>query len=122
MAAEANTSLAIAACSARARPSNFAYSPIPRSRRSVTPTAGSIALPCNVVRIGRIAVAALLLSAGLTGCAIFALADAAATVVATGVKVTAKAVGAVADAVIPGPAKDKPEAGKGTQGAADARQ
>jgi hypothetical protein len=38
---------------------------------------------------------------GLTGCAVVAVADAAVTVVATGVKVTAKAVGAVADAVIP---------------------
>lgn len=37
----------------------------------------------------------------LSGCAVVAVADAAATVVATGVKVTAKAVGAVADAVIP---------------------
>lgn len=38
----------------------------------------------------------------LSGCAVVAVADAAVTVVATGVKVTAKAVGAVADAVIPG--------------------
>jgi hypothetical protein len=75
----------------------------------------------NVVRIGRVVVAALLLSAGLTGCAVFALADAAATVVATGVKVTAKAVGAVADAVIPGPDRDKPEAGKGRQGTANVK-
>jgi hypothetical protein len=37
----------------------------------------------------------------LQGCAVVAVADAAITVVATGVKVTAKAVGAVADAVIP---------------------
>jgi hypothetical protein len=37
----------------------------------------------------------------LSGCAVVAVADAAVTVVATGVKVTAKAVGAVADAVIP---------------------
>lgn len=37
----------------------------------------------------------------LQACAIVAVADAAITVVATGVKVTAKAVGAVADAVIP---------------------
>lgn len=42
-----------------------------------------------------------LLLAGLSGCAVVAVADAAVTVVATGVKVTAKAVGAVADAVIP---------------------
>jgi hypothetical protein len=38
----------------------------------------------------------------LQACAVVAVVDAAATVVATGVKVTAKAVGAVADAVIPG--------------------
>jgi hypothetical protein len=37
----------------------------------------------------------------LSGCAVVAVADAAVTVVATGVKVTAKTVGAVADAVIP---------------------
>ncbi len=37
----------------------------------------------------------------LQGCAVVAVADAAVTVVATGVSVTAKAVGAVADAVIP---------------------
>ena len=37
----------------------------------------------------------------LQACAVIAVADAAVTVVATGVKVTAKAVGAVADAVIP---------------------
>lgn len=37
----------------------------------------------------------------LQGCAVVAVADAAATVVSTGVKVTAKAVGAVADVVIP---------------------
>lgn len=44
-------------------------------------------------------VASLILS--LQACAVVAIADAAASVVATGVKVTAKAVGAVADAVIP---------------------
>ena len=37
----------------------------------------------------------------LQACAVVAVADAAVTVVATGVKVTAKAVGAVVDAVIP---------------------
>lgn len=46
--------------------------------------------------------AALFLLLALQGCAVVAVADAAVTVVATGVKVTAKAVGAVADAVIPG--------------------
>lgn len=43
--------------------------------------------------------AALILS--LQACAVVTVADAAVTVVATGVKLTAKAVGAVADAVIP---------------------
>ena len=38
----------------------------------------------------------------LQACAVVAVADAAVTVVATGVKITAKTVGAVADAVIPG--------------------
>ena len=37
----------------------------------------------------------------LQACAVVAVADAAVTVVATGVKVTAKVVGAVADALIP---------------------
>ena len=37
----------------------------------------------------------------LQGCAVLSVADAAVTVVATGVKVTAKAVGAAASAVIP---------------------
>jgi hypothetical protein len=46
-------------------------------------------------------VAATCLVLTLQGCAVVAIADAAVTVVATGVKVTAKAVGAVADAVIP---------------------
>ena len=46
-----------------------------------------------------LATAVMILS--LSGCAVVAVADAAVTVVATGVKVTAKAVGAVADAVIP---------------------
>ena len=43
----------------------------------------------------------LLACLALQGCAVVAVADAAITVVATGVKVTAKAVGAVADAIIP---------------------
>lgn len=38
----------------------------------------------------------------LQACAVVAVADAAVTVVATGVKITAKAVGAVADVIIPG--------------------
>ncbi|TXI29051.1 MAG: hypothetical protein E6Q60_05205 [Nitrosomonas oligotropha] len=37
----------------------------------------------------------------LTGCAVVAVADAAVTAAATAVKVTVKAAGAVADAVIP---------------------
>jgi hypothetical protein len=37
----------------------------------------------------------------LTGCAVIAVADAAVTVVATGVKAGAKVAGAVVDAVIP---------------------
>ncbi len=43
----------------------------------------------------------LVLASQLAGCAVFAVADAAVTVAATGVKVAAKTVGAVADAVIP---------------------
>jgi hypothetical protein len=46
-----------------------------------------------------IALASVVLS--LQACAVVAVADAAVTVVATGVKVGVKAVGAVADAVIP---------------------
>ena len=43
----------------------------------------------------------------VSGCAVYTVADTAVTVVATGVKVTAKAVGAVADAVIPDGDEDK---------------
>ena len=42
-----------------------------------------------------------LLLAQLTGCAVLAIADAAVTTAATAAKVTVKAVGAIADAVIP---------------------
>lgn len=42
----------------------------------------------------------------LPGCAVVAVADAAVTVVATGVKVTAKTIGAVVDVVIPDKNKD----------------
>lgn len=42
----------------------------------------------------------------LNGCAVVAVADAAVTVVATGVKVTAKTVGAVVDVIIPDKEKD----------------
>lgn len=45
----------------------------------------------------------------VSGCVVYTVADTAATVVATGVKVTAKAVGAVADAVIPDGDEDKEE-------------
>ena len=37
----------------------------------------------------------------ISGCAVYTVADAAVLVVATGVKVTAKVVGAAVDAVIP---------------------
>jgi len=43
----------------------------------------------------------IIMTLTLQACAVVAVADAAVTVVATGVKVTAKAVGAVASAVIP---------------------
>lgn len=52
------------------------------------------------LRVCRWLVPALFVSS-LSGCAVVTVADAAVTVVATGVKVTAKTVGAVADAVIP---------------------
>ncbi len=44
---------------------------------------------------------AFLLLIQLAGCAVLAVADAAVTAVATTAKITVKAVGAVADAVIP---------------------
>ena len=43
----------------------------------------------------------------LQACAVIAVADAAVTVVATGVKVTAKGVGAVAGALLPGKDDEK---------------
>ena len=46
-------------------------------------------------------VIALSAATALQGCAVVAVADAAVTVVATGVKTAAKAVGAAANAVIP---------------------
>jgi len=52
-----------------------------------------------------ILVSALLFA--LSGCVVVSVADAAVTVVATGVKVTAKGVGAVADAVMPSSDKAK---------------
>jgi hypothetical protein len=62
------------------------------------------ASPCLVqscVRAAGAALATAVLVLALNGCAVVAVADAAVTVVATGVKVTAKAVGAAVDAVIP---------------------
>lgn len=63
--------------------------------------------PCDrlALRLCRWLVPALLVIS-VSGCAVVTVADAAVTVVATGVKVTAKAVGAVADAVIPDGEKD----------------
>lgn len=56
-------------------------------------------------------IALCIATASLSGCAVITVADAAVSVVATGVKVTAKAVGAVADAVIPdGDDKKDPKA------------
>ena len=43
----------------------------------------------------------------LQACAVIAVADAAVTVVATGVKITAKGVGAVAGALLPGKDDEK---------------
>lgn len=58
-------------------------------------------LPTPILKIGlRLAVLASIVTS-LQACAVVAVADAAVTVVATGVKLTAKAVGVVADAVIP---------------------
>ena len=48
----------------------------------------------------------------LSGCAIYTVADAAVSVVATGVKVTAKVVGAAVDVVTPGDDDDSDEAKK----------
>jgi len=43
----------------------------------------------------------LIVASALTGCVVFAVADAAVTVAATAVKVTAKTIGAAADIVLP---------------------
>ncbi len=43
----------------------------------------------------------VVIASSLTGCAVFAVADAAVTVAATAVKVTAKTVGVAADIVLP---------------------
>jgi len=55
----------------------------------------------SFVRAAGAALATAVLALALNGCSVVAVADAAVTVVATGVKVTAKAVGAAVDAVIP---------------------
>ena len=55
----------------------------------------------TIARIVSLMLLALLLAFSLSGCAVVAVADAAVSVVATGVKVSAKAAGAVMDAVIP---------------------
>lgn len=55
----------------------------------------------SCIRAAGAALASAVLVLALNGCSVVAVADAAVTVVATGVKVTAKAVGAAADAVLP---------------------
>ena len=66
-----------------------------KSSHSLPPTRHAL----RARSFGYLALLAAMLA--LQGCAVVAVADAATTVVATGVKITAKAVGAVADAVIP---------------------
>lgn len=58
--------------------------------------------PSDLSKTGLRFTIAAIVSLSLQACAVVAIADAAVTVVATGVKVTAKAVGAIASAVIPG--------------------
>jgi hypothetical protein len=50
-------------------------------------------------------VCVIVLASSLSACAVIAVADAAVTVAATGVKVVAKTVGAVVDVVTPEPKK-----------------
>ncbi|MDI1246169.1 MAG: hypothetical protein PSV24_12275 [Rhodoferax sp.] len=70
--------------------------------RSKSPSSGIWYHDSHITNMTAPRLLVLLMSvACLSGCAVIAVADAAVTVVATGVKVTAKAVGAVADAVIP---------------------
>jgi hypothetical protein len=52
-------------------------------------------------RASRLGLLTLALTLGLHGCAVVAVADAAVTVAATAVKVTAKTVGAAVDLVVP---------------------
>ena len=58
-------------------------------------------LPMNLLR----ALLLVISVSSLGACAVFAVADAAVTVAATGVKVVAKTVGAVVDVVTPEPKK-----------------
>ena len=62
----------------------------------------------KILAAGWMLVAALLLG----GCSLFAVADAAVTVVATTVSVTAKVVGAGVDAVLPDDDEDDDEEGR----------
>ena len=55
---------------------------------------------CAVKAAAAISICAAVISS-FAGCAVVAVADAAVTVVATGVKVTAKTIGAAADLVLP---------------------
>lgn len=62
----------------------------------------TLSIPEATLKAGLRLAAVTCVALSLQACAVIAVADAAVTVVATGVKVTAKAVGAVASAVIPG--------------------
>ena len=55
---------------------------------------------CAVKAVTAISICVVVISS-VAGCAVVAVADAAVTVVATGVKVTAKTIGAAADLVLP---------------------
>ena len=55
---------------------------------------------CALKAAAAISICAVVISP-VAGCAVVAVADAAVTVVATGVKVTAKTIGAAADLVLP---------------------
>ena len=57
--------------------------------------------PMKLLRI----MCVVVLASSLSACAVIAVADAAVTVAATGVKVVAKTVGAVVDVVTPEPKK-----------------
>ena len=68
---------------------------------------------CALKAAAAISICAVVISS-VAGCAVVAVADAAVTVVATGVKVTAKTIGAAADLVLPSSDKkaDKDDAKK----------